>query len=241
MNENQAISVDDAVAALFVADSWSLAELIARLAPRAGVAVFEHPYMAPLIDVLRAVRPELPIVYSAHNVETDLKRELWRDRALGSILSDFVKELESELVRLADLVVACTELTRSGSARSIRKSSSAPNGCRPPAELSTNRAHAASALRVGFLGSAHTPNAEAARYILDTLAPECPEFVFEFVGGICSALEQPLPENAVCMDGFRRREKSEILAAWDVGLNPIMSGGGSSLKLPDYRRTRCRR
>ena len=28
--------------------------------------------------------------------------------------------------------------------------------------------------------------------------------------------------------------KSEILSDWDLALNPVSSGGGSSLKLPDY-------
>ena len=78
------ISVDDVAAALFVSDNRVLAELIRRLAPRASAAVFEHPYMAPLIEPLRAIRPELPIIYSAHNVEAELKHKLWRERALES-------------------------------------------------------------------------------------------------------------------------------------------------------------
>ena len=235
MNRNQAISVNDVAAALFVSDNRVLAELIGRLAPRASAVVFEHPYMAPLIEPLRAIRPELPIIYSAHNVEAELKHKLWRERALESPLSAFVTELEARTIRHAELIVACTE----EDARQFKKAHSkvlvAPNGCEPPANFKTRDPRGRRLpYRAGFLGSAHPPNVEAARYVVQTLAPQFPDVEFELVGGVCWELRQPLPANVILHGQVSESAKAAILARWDIGLNPMASGGGSSLKLPDY-------
>ena len=66
------------------------------------------------------------------------------------------------------------------------------------------------------------------------LAPAFPDATFEIVGSVCTALNVPLTANIVLHGLVTESRKTEILAAWDVALNPVESGGGSSLKLPDY-------
>ncbi len=88
--------------------------------------------------------------------------------------------------------------------------------------------------RVGFLGSGHRPNVEAARFILDELVPAFPEVLFEFVGGVGEAIGREQAPNVAVHGIIDDFTKSEVLSGWALALNPVTSGGGSSLKLPDF-------
>ena len=234
VNAGQAVSVNDGVAALFVAANRALREIVAALAPRAQALIFEHPYMAPVLDELRRLRPDAPVVYSAHNVEAELKRNLLRGHPLARSLVAFIAELERRLVARADLIVCCTDADRS----SFAKMTAAPivlaaNGCRIAALEWTSHPGGARK-RVGFLGSAHGPNVTAAEYIVRRLAPMFPQVRFEIIGSVCAALEAPVPENVVLHGLAPDRVKTCLMQQWDLALNPLTAGGGSSLKLPDY-------
>ncbi|MCW2285763.1 glycosyltransferase involved in cell wall biosynthesis [Rhodoblastus acidophilus] len=233
VNRDQSVSVNDGVAALFVAANRALREIAAALAHSAQAFIFEHPYMAPALEDLRRLRPDAPVVYSAHNVEAELKRKLLRGHPLARTLVGFIAELERRLVAQADLIVCCTP----GDRAHFAKMSSVPivvagNGCRiGPFE----RAGRAPGLfgRVGFLGSSHGPNVEAADYIVRTLAPAFPQLRFELIGSVCSALKATAP-NVVLHGVAPERVKNVVMSQWDLALNPVTVGGGSSLKLPDY-------
>ncbi|MCW2317790.1 glycosyltransferase involved in cell wall biosynthesis [Rhodoblastus acidophilus] len=234
VNRGQTISVNDGVAALFVAGARALREIAAGLAPRAQALIFEHPYMAPALDELRRLRPDLPVVYSAHNVEAALKRTLLRGHPLARSLVGFIAELERRLVTQADLIVCCTEADRRRFAAMIDKSVVlAANGCRI-APLERPPAMARAQKRVGFLGSSHGPNVAAADHIVSKLAPLFPQIRFELIGTVCTALTVRPPDNVVLHGVAPERMKTFLMQQWDLALNPLTSGGGSSLKLPDY-------
>ncbi len=233
VSAGRALSADDAVAALFAGSNRVLGDVAARLAARASVVVFEHPYMAPVLDTIQTQRPDLPIIYSAHNVEAEYKREMWRDEPLCDAITRLVEKLENELLARADLVVACTDADAhrfyGGGAEVVV----APNGCDLPDLRAPKRARGSRYPRVGFLGSGHPPNVEAAVYIIRVLAPQFPEVGFEFIGTVCDAFAER-PANVVIHGRVTEVVKSELLRDWDLALNPLASGGGSSLKLPDY-------
>ena len=88
--------------------------------------------------------------------------------------------------------------------------------------------------RVGFLGSSHSPNVEAAEFILREMVPAFPDVIFEFVGEVCTTITTQLPPNVQLHGTVDELAKSRLLNSWDVALNPVLSGGGSSVKLPDY-------
>ncbi|HEV2300118.1 MAG TPA: glycosyltransferase [Stellaceae bacterium] len=230
-NAGQQVSANDIAAALFVSGHHVLSELAAQLASRSTLATFEHCYMAPVAEWLRKARPDLPIVYDAHNVEARIKRQLLAHHPWGSTLIPYVAEIERRLAATADLVATCTEADaehfRSLGATAIVVG----NGSAPAiADARTN-----GRVVVGFLGSAHPPNFEAATYIVDSVAPIFPDVTFEFVGGVCETLSSDaLPDNVVLRGGVDEAAKSRILGGWSVALNPVLTGGGSSLKLPDY-------
>ena len=238
VNQGQAMSADDAIASLFVGSNQSLVEVVASLAARAHAVVFEHPYMAPILDHILAVQPQIPVIYSAHNVEATHKAEILRGHRIAATLTAFVGELERRLVASSGLVVCCTKADAEHFQAEGVRTIVVPNGCWIPddAALLSARAERAhdSVPRIGFLGSSHGPNIEAAEFIAQELAEVFPHAHFEMIGSVCQAMSEPLPRNVVLHGTVSESQKTALMVQWDLALNPVESGGGSSLKLPDY-------
>lgn len=208
-----------------------LTAVAADLAQRARVAVFEHCYMASLLDVMREAAPALPIVYDAHNVESLLKRELLAGHPAEAVLCPVVEEVERRLVDAAGLVLCCSEADAAAFRPQARKVVMMPHGIAlaPPAASPG----AEEPVRVGFLGSSHPPNVAAAQFILERLAPLFPQVVFEVVGSVCGKLTGA-PANVELRGILPEAAKNAVLSGWTVALNPVESGSGASLKLADY-------
>lgn len=86
-----------------------------------------------------------------------------------------------------------------------------------------------------FLGSGHRPNLSAAECICLDLAEACPEVDFLIVGGIGNSLGAHAKKDNVFVLGFIAHHlKTRLLEACTLGLNPMIEGGGSNLKTPDY-------
>jgi glycosyltransferase involved in cell wall biosynthesis len=86
-----------------------------------------------------------------------------------------------------------------------------------------------------FLGSGHPPNIDAARFILERLAPANPDVLFFVVGTAGDAVRHhPRPTNVLLCGAVSVAEKVRLLQLADVAINPMRSGGGSSLKVADY-------
>ena len=244
VNRNQPVGVNDGVASLFVGSNRILAALLPELANRAAAVVFEHCYMAPALDALRAVRPDLPVIYSAHNVEATLKADLLRDHPLGATLAALISDIEQQLIAQASLIVCCTEADASYFKEKGADAIVVSNGCKAP--VSTRPAgvqrpprpgrgrQRPEPIRVGFIGSAHKPNVDAAEFILRDLAPAFPDITFDLVGNVCESIRREASPNVLLHGSVESEVKSDILNSWSLALNPVASGGGSSLKLPDY-------
>jgi glycosyltransferase involved in cell wall biosynthesis len=86
-----------------------------------------------------------------------------------------------------------------------------------------------------FLGSGHRPNLTAAELIVRVVAPRCPEVTFILVGEVCHSVRIGTEvTNVFCAGRVSDAEKSFILRRSTIGLNPMVDGGGSNLKIPDY-------
>lgn len=238
VNEGEINSVNDGVASLFVSSNQALTELACTFARRSEAVIFEHPYMAPVLDAISAVRPDLPVIYSAHNVEAIHKKQQLRKHRIGSILTSFISDLERRLIAQAHLVVCCTEADGAHFASSGVKTVIVPNGSVLPNEdvlaKARQRSQEEAQPRIGFIGSSHGPNVEAAMFIVRELAPNMPFARFELIGSVCTALTAPLAKNVVLHGVVDELTKTLVMGGWAIALNPVESGGGSSLKLPDY-------
>jgi glycosyltransferase involved in cell wall biosynthesis len=231
IDHDQAVSTGDIISGLMAPRNTVLDALLSAFAPRAALCILEHPYMAGLIGPVRARNPHVRVVYSAHNVEAVHRPLMLSEHKAGAMLAPVVAMLERVAIDQADLIVGCTPedidiLRKTGSNALV-----VLNGCGTvadgPKEVPIEN-H-----RVGFIGSSHRPNVEAALYIANEIAPAFPEVTFEFIGGVGGDIPSDIP-NIVVHGLVDESGKSAIMHGWSVALNPVRSGGGSSLKLPDF-------
>jgi len=204
------------------------------------VLLLARPWLWPAARRILRRRRAL-LVYDAHNVEYQLKQEGLRPSAVTRSLVARIWRLEQALVQRADLTLACTE----GDAAALAALAGVPRdrllvgtkGVWP-----STRADASARVRAGrawrrvtvFVGSDHGPNNEAARWVIETLAPACPGWRFE-IAGACG----PAAGVAVLPPNVRVRgpvdDLAGLLETADVALNPVDSGSGVNMKLFEYQ------
>jgi len=220
--------------------------MVKRLLPRFDVIQFEH---AAFADLAPLARPSCLLSYNAHNVEQDYVLSECRHR--GRMVSRMVRarahRLEESLVRRVSHVFACSNEDRN---RLIdlygavpERVSVAPNGIDGVVAESAAGSHdawlakrfpsiASFARRAIFSGSNVDHNREAARRIVEQIAPRLKSWAF-VIHGQCSATRR-----------IRRGENvyyDPDLTSIDhyahtnmIGLNPVTRGSGSNLKLLKY-------
>lgn len=238
INRAEINTANDIAASLFAASHRVLVTITLALARRARAVMFEHPYMAPLLPALRRFRTGVPVIYSAHNVEARHKAELWRAHKAGAVLAGHALTLERYLVETADLILCCTAADEAAFAAPGRTVMVVPNGCDVPERAAIKAAARAGdgdePHRIGFLGSAHGPNILALRHIAEVIAPQFPRAIFEVIGEVCGQIAPPASGNVILHGVVDEAAKTAIMANWTLALNPVLTGGGSSLKLADY-------
>lgn len=226
--------------------SHAFEERLAREARLGGVIVLSHPWALPALRRADGVAG-IPIVYDAQNVEGPLRRSiLGADGLAGAIATD-VESLERELCRAAAAVLACSaedaQLFRERYGVEAERLHIVPNGVdtsrrTPPTPV--RRAEARLRLEIAeeeavalFVGSRYPPNADAARFIAEELAPRLPEVRFLLVGG--SADEVAAASRNVSRLGAV--DEGILAAAYDaadLALNPMSRGSGTNIKMLEF-------
>jgi len=235
------ISINDIIASDFCSRNPELLSTFRVHVDRSVAVVFEHPYLAPLLDY---VPIGTRVVYSSHNIEADLKAALLVLRRDAARQIERVSSLEKRLLDRADLIVCVSNLDRAYFRRSHpdKRYEVIENGARTELGRETSTASFALAddpmrgrpLAV-FLGSAHMPNVEAANFLIKSVAPAVPEVTFGIIGSVCDAIAlAPRPRNLVLFGVLPEAEKNALLARAAFAMNPLSEGGGSSLKVPDF-------
>jgi glycosyltransferase involved in cell wall biosynthesis len=240
---------DDLRAGLFAAEDDATFRQIAAIADRfAPDAIqLEHPWCWPAVERLlaRSSRPRPRIIYSAHNVEGPLRRQMLADVPGAEPVCRLVEIIEAAAVHDADLVLAVTsadaEAFRSMGARHVHVY---VNGVdrRPvmPAAQADWRARLGSEPMALFVASGHPPNALG---FMDLLGPALgflpPDRKIVVVGSVAGTL--------MATDGFQPWEGinrsrihftgplaevdlAALLALAQVIILPITAGGGSNVK-----------
>ena len=231
------VSADDIVASRHcTANPW-LQAVYRVLRQSARCIVAEHCYLAGL-PLAWGDR----FVYSSQNNETALKQRLLEWHPLKAELLSEVERIE----RLAVEHSAATIAVSQEDAESLVKGKRAAgpvivvrNGAAlPAAGEAVDRAKHDLGSRIGdqavvFLGSAHMPNVDAARFIVDRLAPALPNVRFHLMGSVCSSLPKA-PTNVHLWGVVDEVTKSAVMQSCALALNPMQSGSGSNVKLADY-------
>lgn len=206
------------------------------------VCQLEHP---AFVDLIRGLATSVPVVYCSQNVELDYVSAESPPGAVRRLAGARIRKLEARLVARADHVFACSEHDRSRfrelyGARENR-SSVLPNGLdlagddtrrADRARSPTSTAPARFGRRAIFTGSAVTHNHQAVRALLTHVAPALErEVEFVIAGGCAKRFRGERRPNVVFdPDG----ELADYAGAGVVGLNPVLRGSGTSLKLLHY-------
>ncbi|SAL12390.1 glycosyltransferase [Caballeronia udeis] len=241
LQESLGASVEDLTAAIHPTSAPQWLEAIDAMARRADLIVCSHPYALPALRTVSKVA----FVYEAHNVEADLKADIFGTHRWAV---DRVSMIESLAVRDAVLVAACSAQDRERLRKLYQRQDGGadlivvPNGIDLSATPLRNFARSAqrrTTLGVNrplalFMGSAHGPNIDAARVVMEASA-QLPHVDFLMLGSVCSVVESwDRPANVGLAGVVSDAEKASWLELCDVGLNPMISGSGTNLKLIEY-------
>lgn len=237
-------AVSDIAATLYGHLTPSLERTLQSYLAGADLAITCHPY---LYRFIRAAW-EGPIWYDAYNVETILKDAILPQTPAGRAVLAEVAQVERDCVVGADRILTVSEEERAIFRDHFGKPEEQivllPNGTDIPANPHLNRARrAALKERLGikgllalYVGSWHGPNIEGA-IALAEIARKCPQWTFMFVGNMTTApevQELSLPENVLLLGLVQDEVLQTLFAAADVGINPVVQGAGTNLKVIDY-------
>jgi glycosyltransferase involved in cell wall biosynthesis len=231
------VAADDIVASRHCKSNPWLSLVYGILRQSARSIVVEHCYMA-----------ELPLawgdrfVYSSQNNETALKNFWLKYHPLQEELLSQIERIE----RLAVERSVATVAVSLDDAQSLVKGKQAagevivvPNGAvMQVKDVADDRVLLELRKQVGmnsavFLGSAHMPNIEAANFIVDKMAPRCPEVHFHLIGAVCDGVVNA-PPNVHLWGEVDEETKVAVMQSCALALNPVVSGSGSNVKMADY-------
>lgn len=237
INSRFHVSTDDIVASLHCTSNPWLFSIYKNLRTHARCIVAEHCYMVPLPLALSD-----RFVYSSQNNETDLKTRLLEWHPDKETLLKQVWRIERQAVEEAAAIIAVSEddaesLVRgkraAGPVIIVRNGAAEPvSGKELEAVMQIVRPQI-NELSVLFLGSGHMPNVDAAKYIVENIAPQCPTVQFNFVGSVCDSL-LAVPRNVHLWGVLDDASKSAVMQSCAIAINPMISGSGSNIKLADY-------
>ena len=218
----------------------------------ADAVLLVHPYLLPSV---RAIRPDTPILYDAHNAELRHKGALLPESSERAKLLQTVREVEAQACDEAVLV----SVPDGRDADALAEDYSVPRdrivvmpqgadtdgvrftGGRARRERRGRWLAAIPEMHGGgdggiavFIGSNHRPNVEACAWIVET-APRMPDTTFVVAGGVGESFGwTAVPSNLLVAGWVSDTVKCGLLAAATVALNPMQSGYGSNVKVPDY-------
>lgn len=195
---------------------------------QSDIIIHDSPFLVGC-DVFRGFDNKLR-VYNSYNCETDLYASFHSVNDTKRRIEKLTQELESDLCRHANLITACSEEDRQRFTDLFAPSSPieiVPNGVVPlpvptRRELGNNR--------LVFIGSGHKPNVNAAKFVVEELAPQYRDYEFHLVGSCYPRMRR---KNVIAHGVVTGAEKKMLLENAFAAINPITTGSGSSLKVAD--------
>ena len=87
---------------------------------------------------------------------------------------------------------------------------------------------------VVFIGAYYKPNIEAAKFIIQKLAPQMKDVLFFIVGTVKDAFSsQTIAQNVRLPGWISDEDLQQLLRAADIALNPMFEGSGVNIKMLD--------
>lgn len=197
---------------------------IEELSKNADLVIIEQH---PTAKFLRYVDPNVPIVYSSHNSETDLAIQMYGEEAFDTRL---IKSMEQKAISSSVAMSYCSkeDLNKINSHFDHElKTYYVPNGTKIYSSAVKNF----ESKDVLFVGSGHPPNTEAA-YKVISVARSCPEFNFIIAGSVGPSIHKNnIPDNVEITGYLSNEEIEKLFKSSFAFINPIAVGSGSHLKM----------
>jgi glycosyltransferase involved in cell wall biosynthesis len=201
---------------------------------QSDVIIHDSPFLIDC-DLYRGFDSK-PRIYNSYNCETDLYSSFDPRAHQEGAIPTLVRELEEDLCRHSDLITVCSDEDAAAFHRHFSPTARftiLPNGYVPGRPLHNGTRDPRC---VVFLGSSHKPNVDAVRLIAEDIAPKMPDVEFHLIGS-CRAAGKA--GNVIAHGVIPQEAKERLLRRAGAAINPIMSGGGSSLKIADIASNGC--
>lgn len=214
-----------------------------------SLVVIEHPWLFPLLKRLQQkYRRSFEVVYSSHNVEADLKEQIFLSSGLFQKNQDVIREISScevDVARAAKMTICVSERDANW-----YRESGAPNVVVVANRVDLSKPSFWGSWRYGknslrepyavFIGSPHPPNVSG---FLQMLGPNLGFLPLGYkillVGGVADSLRwsegfkdfaKTNDKRVVYLPEVSDREIANILSGAVCVLLPIVEGGGTNLK-----------
>jgi len=228
-------------------DGWIWHRIASAVeAARPDIVWLEHPFLWP---VFQEMIGDLPVIYSSHNVEWQLKQsELRAEGLFDPLFVEILRATELALARAAQLVVCCSAQDAAHfrgvnpQCMVIANGQDIPRVTRPqslPAAVFADQPGRARGAVLAFVSSKHAPNWYGLRDLVLTpllAATLASPITLVLVGSICNFVTPAFRDR---LDGKIRLVlypeadedlKNLVLLNADAILLPITAGGGTNLK-----------
>jgi len=236
-------TVDDVLGIFFAHRNPLMKREIRQAARYNDILVSVHPYQWKLISPFRnKIR-----IYESLNYESLLKKQTLAG-IMGRLFVWFTGRVERRAVRESTAVFTVSDEEGRAFCRDFGigdKWTTIPNGTdttriTPPSK--EERKELREYLEIPgipvalFVGSAHPPNVEAGRLLIERIAPAVPDVLFFLVGSVCWVVKNipDRPGNVKLFFEVDEKVRNELFKTADFAVNPMTSGAGTSLKMFDY-------
>jgi glycosyltransferase involved in cell wall biosynthesis len=210
---------------------------------KADVLICSHPWAALS---LKKNKGQL-FIYDSHNCEYLLMNQILRKHWLKKVVLKQVKKIESYVCNKSDLILACSEdekkdfislyrinaekiiIVPNGTNTRKKVEQAAKESCRRNISIgSEDRV-------IVFVGAYYKPNNDAARFIIEKIAPRLRKFKFIIIGSCSDAFDKGLlPSNIRLLGRVSEEQLDAVLSASDIAINPMFNGSGVNIKMLDY-------
>jgi len=238
INLQHNISANDIISSYMIGKNELFLSAVEALAPTFDITVLSHPYM---YEAISSTTPNY-LIYESHNYELELKKKLLKTHPQYRMLIEQTKKVESNSCIESNLIISVSKEDNKG-LNDYRGTENPPivtikNGVTLMEEK--HDFHKVKEIFKGhttilFIGSAHMPNIESAKYIIENLAPKLKNCYFIIIGTVCESLSlRQRLDNVLLFGKLDIEYKDALCQIADIAINPVLGGSGSNLKLAEY-------
>jgi len=208
---------------------------------KADILIASHPWSSPCFRI----RKGQIFIYDAHNCEYILMKKILKNRWYKWFVLIGVYLIEYRACKKSRIIIASSQTDKDFFIKLYKvqkdKIYVIPNGTyifenpdKEKKQLVKNRL-GLSKKTVLFIGAYYNPNIEAAKEIVENIAPKLKDCDFVIVGNVCDYFRNNnLPKNVRLVGRVDEATLYDYLLASDIGINPMKSGSGINIKMLDY-------